>query len=540
MCRRQVLLRDGVRKWVFVALPLAVVWAFPVLFGSWSRGFYPFLIFVLFTPLFVFLHEVGHAIAGALTGFRIETIKIGHGLFFAAHKWLGIRWEIHVLPYSGACYGFPKKEPATRWQWTAYELGGPLVNLVFLGIGIVLATNPSLKSSPFSEELYIPWILILCNSLILLITLIPFSSMVGEHRIPNDCLIILEMWSRAETFGRSKPAESRRGHDSGGPDATRIWAFRIFGACGVLAAVPTFLWTAESTDFRWLPAIPLMAGTLLFIDSFRQRLPRLSKISRSNPDGIWKKVSDRYQADRERLLDGLPDLSALDESWRAVRTELNRGNKAMAAVPLATLLQKHPQCLALLDLQAYVLNFVGKIDSCLAHYDRALALPDISEFSKAVLESWRFMILVFAGRTADAIASAQRALDRTILPPVRFVLLVQLTRITLESRCEEYLPYADAWSAEAVSINPLPFARTTRAGVLHELKRDDEAQPMLSQLVTENLEGSDRGLAYLYLALIANRRGEMKHAHQFSWAAFRSHPEYRLVVRLADAGLASV
>ena len=55
---------------------------------------YFLILFVLIIPI----HELGHAVAGALVGFRIMSIVVGSGPPLAAFRWLGVNVQINLLP----------------------------------------------------------------------------------------------------------------------------------------------------------------------------------------------------------------------------------------------------------------------------------------------------------------------------------------------------------------------------------------------------------------------------------------------------------
>ena len=102
----------------------------------------------------------------------------------------------------------------------------------------------------------------------------------------------------------------------------------------------------------------------------------------------------------------------------------------------------------------------------------------------------------------------------------------------------EFLEHAERWSSEALALAPRVAFRATRAGILCELGRVDEAEPLLRSVATEATEPADLGLAHMYLALLENHRGNRKAARREAWAAFTHYPDRRLVERLASDGLA--
>ena len=120
----------------------------------------------------------------------------------------------------------------------------------------------------------------------------------------------------------------------------------------------------------------------------------------------------------------------------------------------------------------------------------------------------------------------------------RVFLLDQLASMPLLAAHGEFLEQADGWSAEALALDPSPTIRATRGGVLYELGRIEEAEPLLRGVVEESEAPLDLGLSQMYLALLENRRGNKKAARRLAWAAFNHYPDRRLVERLASDGLA--
>jgi hypothetical protein len=528
--------------WGLVFFPAILLWLSPVLFIKGPRlSKFPDvnLALLVFTPLFVLIHEIGHAIAGRVAGFRISEIRLGYGAFVAAPKWLGITWHLRAFPYGGFCLGFPKKEPATRGQSTVFILGGPLVNLALLIVGILMLPGDDADRTALWHRLQVPWIFIICNGWALLWSLLPIFAESEGRRIPNDLLILVELWWGKEALRRFARFDDSMKRFGGGFPIIRIWGFRIAGIACFLLAIVFFFVVADRNLLRWLAGGLVLAGTLLLLTSHNLRRPKLSEAWRDVPENSWAKIGEAHGTDQKTLLDGMASLDQLNETWSRILTELERGRGEDAAARVALLLGQYPRCLALRDLQSHTFFSTGKADAGIEQIDLALAIPGISDGSRVSLEYRRFHAFAKAGRTAEAVESARLALAKPFDGSAKAALLDRFAAITLLPAHGEFLPQAEDWSAEAMRLDPSGTVRVTRAGILYESGRIEEAEAILGGVLQEHLESSDFGIAHLYLALIANQRGDKKRALKLSWIAFNNHPDRRLVERLASDGLAS-
>lgn len=545
-CAYRTQLREGLLVCAVVFLTCVFVWLTPVLFpnGHYQPALLNLrwlqLVLIIFTPLFVLLHEIGHAIAGVLVGYQISEIRLGSGAFVAAPKWLGIAWHFRLYPYGGLCFGYPKKEPATRWQTTWFVLGGPLTNLVLLTLGILLLPGDDGDRSVWWQRLQIPWILIVGNGWSLLYSLLPIFYESEGRRMPNDCLILVELWFGRDALRRFERREDGTTFDLERWPIVRIWIFRILGVGLVLGAIAMLFLSGDYKVLRWLAILPGVFGPVLLWLSYKFRRPNLSEARWNAAENPWPEISAAYYSDYNTLVDGLSDYAEFDEARAQAQTDRERGHGEKAAARFAPLLEKHPHCLSLLLFQFNALVSCGKIDDALERLDRALAIPGLSDGSRVRLEYQRFYMLGTAYRTEDAIASAQRALARPLPDLMRAALLDLMAATTLLPGREEYLPQADGWSAEAMRLSPRVRVRVTRAGVLYESGRDEEAEVILNDVVRKSPDAADYGVAALYLALIAKQRGDKKRSRSLSWTAFRHHPHPWLVERLACDGLATV
>jgi tetratricopeptide (TPR) repeat protein len=76
-------------------------------------------------------HEIGHAIAGALVGYRVRFIRLGIGPVIFARRLRAARLELCALPFGGFTIGVPKRPWASvRLREWIFVAGGPATNVI--------------------------------------------------------------------------------------------------------------------------------------------------------------------------------------------------------------------------------------------------------------------------------------------------------------------------------------------------------------------------------------------------------------------------
>lgn len=534
-CRHRSARQGGVVLWMLLLAPAVGAWLAPVLvpdvaLNPWVQrlgGLY------LFESLFVLLHELGHAVAGMAFGYRVEQIRLGYGSLVAAGRLRGTEWQFRLVPYGGVCFGFHRTETPPRKAQAMFLLGGPAVNVVLLGLGWVLD-----GAHPVADRLALPWIFVWGNAYLLLWSLIPMTHTMDGRPLPNDMLQFWRIWFPANAD--SPKTRSRLGVRN--PRIGRLAGMAVqFLGGAVLMLAAFLLWNAV----RERHPVPLLVGVGIFVLCGGMLLavgrslnrPRLRAARDLQTQSLPDALVLLHVADQERLTDGMPFQEA-QALWLRSQTRIEQGRAAEALPDVAERLRKHPGCLALHEIAFNVLWHLGRTDEALSALDSARCVPGIGEATRAVLAHHEVGLLARAGRTDEAVAAAERALAGSGDRRIRTAQLDLLASLPLLAAHGEFLTQADRWSAEALELDSSPTIRATRAGVLCELGRVDEAEPLLRSVVAEATEAVDLGLAHLYLALLEHHRGNRKAARREAWAAFFHFPDRRLVERLASDGLA--
>ena len=171
-----------------------------------SQLVYFLVLFALIIPL----HELGHAIAGAIVGYRVLNISVGAGPLLAGFRILDVNVQINLLPLGGMTAAYARRTYGwTRLRQWIFVAGGPAAN-VAISFGLRKVFGAGLHDGehhPLASTAY--WV----NWTLLLINLIPFRSPDGTMS-DGWGLFTIPFWSAKQV---------QEAH-------ARSWAMRILDA----------------------------------------------------------------------------------------------------------------------------------------------------------------------------------------------------------------------------------------------------------------------------------------------------------------------
>ena len=147
--------------------------------------------------LAVFVHELGHTVAGALCGWKALEVKVGGGRVFASFHLGDLEFQWGTLPNNGYAKVFARDAAHFRFKNIAFSLCGPLFHA-----GFVVLLWMAVENLPLGAPRWIPGCLMLLiglEALAVFRSVFPMEVKVEGGHHPND---MLNVW-RVATSGRA-------------------------------------------------------------------------------------------------------------------------------------------------------------------------------------------------------------------------------------------------------------------------------------------------------------------------------------------------
>jgi tetratricopeptide (TPR) repeat protein len=172
-----------------------------------------------------------------------------------------------------------------------------------------------------------------------------------------------------------------------------------------------------------------------------------------------------------------------------------------------------PDNVALLGWKGLVLTWAGRHDAAEAQFKDVLDSADLGLSIRVTFLAEQIKARLRLGERQAAWVLCGEYLDEPGLLQEKLYLLDTLAALPVEEGLAHLLPDADHWSAQALAMQPENLSiKATRAAVIAEQGRWDEARPLLSEVHSRSEIQPDKALAAFYLALDARQRGEPKAA----------------------------
>jgi hypothetical protein len=138
----------------------------------------------------VICHELGHAIACQSLGGNVDYIELGQK--YSSKPWLvfrflGFTWHICSVPMSGRVHGSFSSASHYRLRRCLFILGGPLVNLIFLGAGLICFNLYQRDQQP---DFLLGWIA--ANCILCVTSLLPMKFRSAGKMHPNDAMLFAQ------------------------------------------------------------------------------------------------------------------------------------------------------------------------------------------------------------------------------------------------------------------------------------------------------------------------------------------------------------
>lgn len=114
------------------------------------RGLGAILLFYLLLMLTTIPHELGHAIAAVLVGFRIARLQFGMGPILWSRTVLGVPVAIGSVPTGGLTVFGSTRPSGLRWRLALITLAGPAANLGCVWLTLAIPSEATAGSSIFN------------------------------------------------------------------------------------------------------------------------------------------------------------------------------------------------------------------------------------------------------------------------------------------------------------------------------------------------------------------------------------------------------
>ena len=157
--------------------------------------------------------------------------------------------------------------------------------------------------------------------------------------------------------------------------------------------------------------------------------------------------------------------------------------------------------------EGHLLAREGKHAEAAATFRRQLSADGLPAAARDHLAGGCFLSLV---RSGDADGARRFCADflRETAPDARAGLLDAFATNTLLTGLHDFLPDADAWTQELLTLEPDKVTyQGTRGGALIELGRHEEGEAMLQKVWRTSRSGNDAAISAFYLGIAARNRG---------------------------------
>ncbi len=187
------------QKWVFISffaiggLGIFYRWLLP----NEGIGWYllNLFFFYLFLVVTILPHELGHAFAARLLGFKVSKIVMGFGKTIFTKKLFGIEIEFRPILLGGVTLAAHKDKDWFRLKQFGFILAGPLVNvLLILFICLLFPATDFWRFGNLMHGLALAQIFLYTNIYKLIVNLWPRTILTSAGKIPSDGLSLCKTW----------------------------------------------------------------------------------------------------------------------------------------------------------------------------------------------------------------------------------------------------------------------------------------------------------------------------------------------------------
>jgi hypothetical protein len=188
-------------NWLWFSLAAGIVgwmvlWFDPASdLGGILQAIFLIQVFLIFT---IVPHELGHAWAARVLGWRVFRIVLGVGKPLFSRKWLGVPFEVRLLPIGGVTFCSPIEVRHLRLKRFLVILAGPLTNVLMV-LAVIVIWQGNLRAFDFWQLPELPRLFVWTNGLVLVVNLWPHQPK-GAFGAPTDGKQLLQTLSFKKEF----------------------------------------------------------------------------------------------------------------------------------------------------------------------------------------------------------------------------------------------------------------------------------------------------------------------------------------------------
>jgi tetratricopeptide (TPR) repeat protein len=463
-------------------------------------------VFLLFQWLLIFPHELGHAIAGKLTGFSEIRILVGAGKPLIQFHLLGFEWLLNAIPFGGLTFSSKAPVRNVRRNTFLFVLGGPLTNLV----AAIWAWSLIGKGELFDSVRTLPELFFWANMIVLVYNLVPLSFSSPFGVLDNDGKLLLKILFPHRNF--DPPATRER--------SRRELFFLRFGKGLGMTCIAIFAVLALALGFLFLFVLDgkeFSIAARLFFGCFFLALGAILIAFSVRASRHQVETMRRNQVAERLNVRGMKELSSASESLKdpgiraaIERSQTNRGGPHWSE----------------LALKAFPSDPLGLFENAVHHYAEGRYAQAEQSCDQAIANSGKLGPTVYGTLLARKLKCAVWQND---IPRANTLCAEYLSGLFPTSDKSDFLDEfasmavfeeppgfqndAKIWIIKALELKPgSPSLNGMYGGILADDGDYSLAEPLLRDCLDRSQDLGDKGIASVYLAMIEARRGNSRKA----------------------------